>query len=89
MSREQPLYAADLAAMLPAWSRTAAALHPGEAPADPATLLTSIELELRCLVAGLSGERGEQRPLASGDAEPDGFDADEMLRVAEALGVEL
>ena len=87
--RERPLYAADLAAMLPAWSRTVAAMRPGEAPADPASLLTAIELELRCIAAGMAGERGEQRPMTAGGAEPEGFDAGEMLRVAEALGVEL
>lgn len=89
MSRARPLYAADLAAMLPAWSRTAAAMHPGEAPADPAVLLTSIELELRCLVAGLSGERGEQEPMVAGVPDASSFDEGEALRIAEALGVEI
>ncbi len=89
VSVARPLYAADLAAMLPAWSRTAAAMHPGEAPADPSALLTAIELELRCIVAGMSGDGGEQRPMVSGAAGAEPFDEGRMRMVAEALGVEL
>lgn len=87
-ARERPLYAADLAAMLPPDSRTVQAMDPQGAPLDAATLLTLVELGLRRIAAGLAGDGREVEPLTAGSARGGAaFDPDAMRAVGEALGI--
>lgn len=88
-ARERPLYAADLAAMLPPDSRTVQAMDPQGAPLDAATLLTLVEVDLRCIAAGLAGEGGRVDPVTASSARGRAaFDIDAMRAVGEALGID-
>lgn len=84
---QRPTVAADLLAMLPASSRTVAALAPESAPPDPAVTLCAIELDLRSLVWGMGGGKGAKPEPLTAATKAERFTAADLERIRAALNI--
>lgn len=82
---------ADLVAMLPASSRTHAALTPDSAPVDPAVALVAIERDVRCVLWALGCIKSDEppQPLTVGASRYVEVDEQAMDDVARAIGITL